>query len=150
MSGMNTNASHGQPSPVTPRQSPAPGDGSESGGTRILMVDDNEDTSIAMKRLLERLGYRVHVANSVQSAIGAADAGGKFDLLISDIGLPDGSGLDILRYLNRDRPVKAIAVSGFGSDEDVRQCRDAGFAEHLTKPVSFERLEKIVREMTVG
>src|SRR5437764_10249500 len=95
---------------------------------RILLVDDHEDTSRAMKRLLERIGYEVRTASSVAGALEAATRN-PFDLLISDIGLPDGSGLDLLRRLRQNgdggaaRPVKAIALSGFGMEEDLRKSR---------------------------
>jgi len=112
----------------------------------ILMVDDHEDTSRAMKRLLEKLGYQVKVANSVQSALGVADAV-PFDLLISDIGLPDGSGLDLMRQLLGRRPVKGIALSGYNMEEDVRKSKEAGFAEHLAKPVDFGELAQAIREL---
>lgn len=114
-------------------------------GTRILMVDDHIDTSQAMKRLLERLGYEVQVADSMRSALAASDQ--PFDLLISDIGLPDGSGLDLLRELLHRGPMKAIALSGFGMEDDIRKSKDAGFAEHLTKPVNFEHLESVIERL---
>ena len=113
---------------------------------KILMVDDHEDTSRAMKRLLEKLGYEVRVANSVQSALGAADAA-CFDLLISDIGLPDGSGLDLMRELLGRRPMKGIALSGYNMEEDIRRSKEAGFAEHLTKPVDFGALAATIQNL---
>ena len=115
-------------------------------GARILMVDDHEDTSRAMKRLLEKMGYEVRVANSVESALGVADAA-PFDLLISDIGLPDGSGLDLMRQLLGKRPVKGIALSGYNLEEDVRRSKEAGFAEHLAKPVDFGALAETIRSL---
>jgi len=113
-------------------------------GAKILMVDDHEDTSRAMKRLLEKLGYEVWVANSVQSALGEAD-GVSFDLIISDIGLPDGSGLDLMRQLLGKQPVKGIALSGYNMEEDVRRSKEAGFAEHLVKPVDFGALARTIQ-----
>jgi two-component system CheB/CheR fusion protein len=114
-------------------------------GARILMVDDHVDTSQAMKRLLEKLGYQVQVADSMRSALAVSDQ--PFDLLISDIGLPDGSGLDLLRKLLNRGPMKAIALSGFGMEDDIRKSKDAGFAEHLTKPVNFEQLESVIERL---
>jgi len=98
------------------------------------MVDDHEDTNRAMSRLLGGLGYDVRTADSVAAALSAAEQG-SFDLLISDIGLPDGSGLELMKQLrarNGGR-VKGIALSGFGMEEDVQRSREAGFREHLTK-----------------
>ena len=114
---------------------------------RLLVVDDHADTSRAMKRLLERLGYTVEVADSVGTALEALRRS-SFDLLISDIGLPDGSGLDIMREARQlPRPIKAIALSGFGMEEDIRKSKEAGFVEHLTKPVNFRTLEASIQSL---
>jgi CheY-like chemotaxis protein len=115
---------------------------------RILLVDDHEDTTRAMRRLLERLGYAVRTAHSVGTALAAVSDAGPFDLLISDIGLPDGSGLELIRHLKAMRPVTGIALSGFGMEDDVRKSKEAGFYEHLTKPVNFQRLHALIREAT--
>ena len=98
-----------------------------------------------MSRLLVRLGYEVKTAGTVSSAL---DAFGRdaFDLVISDIGLPDGSGLELMRQLRRQRAVRGIALSGFGMEEDVRKSREAGFMVHLTKPINFQKLESVIRE----
>ena len=117
---------------------------------RILLVDDHEDTNRAMQRLLQRLGYDVQTAHTVQAALSAADADRPFDLLISDIGLPDGSGLELMEQLLKRRPIKGIALSGFGMEEDVRKSKEAGFYEHLTKPVNFQRLHALIREATAS
>ncbi|HYO09803.1 MAG TPA: response regulator [Tepidisphaeraceae bacterium] len=116
---------------------------------RILLVDDHLDTNRAMARLLQRLGYVVDTADSVQSALDVAGAK-KFDLLISDIGLPDGSGLELMRELLERQPIKGIALSGFGMEEDVKKSKAAGFYEHLTKPINFKRLETAIRELTIA
>ena len=113
---------------------------------RILMVDDHEDTARALSRLLERLGHRVRTAGSVAAAVTAADAE-RFDLLVSDIGLPDGSGLDVIRRVSRMYPVRGIALSGFGMDEDVRRSREAGFFSHITKPINFQTLQDAIRDV---
>jgi PAS domain S-box-containing protein len=125
---------------------PVPGASSRH-DLRILLVDDHLDTALAMRRLLQRIGYRVTIANTVAEAI-AAYRDDEFDLLISDIGLPDGSGIDLVRQLNEVRPVTGIALSGFGMEEDVRKSKAAGFYEHLTKPVNFQRLHALIREAT--
>jgi CheY-like chemotaxis protein len=115
---------------------------------RILLVDDHEDTNRAMQRLLRRLGYEVETADSVQAALSAAEADPPFDLLISDIGLPDGSGLQLMEELLKRRPIKGIALSGFGMEEDVKKSKQAGFYEHLTKPINFKRLETAIKQLT--
>jgi CheY-like chemotaxis protein len=113
------------------------------------MVDDHEDTSRAMSRLLGGLGYDVRTAGTVEGALAAAEEQA-FDVLISDIGLPDGSGLELMRKLcARDGRVKGIALSGFGMDEDVRRSREAGFREHLTKPINLQKLQQAIEKLTV-
>ncbi len=113
---------------------------------RVLLVDDHHDTCIAMKRMLERHGYEITVAHSAEQAVEKVRAE-EFDLLISDIGLPDRSGYDLMREVRLNNDLPGIALSGFGSEQDVNQAREAGFAEHLTKPVSFERLEKTIQSL---
>ena len=113
---------------------------------RILLVDDHLDTARAMGRLLRRWGCEVKTADSVASALEAAETT-KFDILVSDIGLPDGSGLDLIQKLNARAPVRGIAVSGFGMEEDLNSSRRAGFAEHLVKPVDLGRLEAAIRKL---
>jgi CheY-like chemotaxis protein len=114
---------------------------------RILLVDDHEDTAQAMGRLLKTLGHAVTLADSVRGALGEF-ANHRFDLLISDIGLPDGSGLELLRQMRRSHAVRGIALSGFGMEEDVQKSKEAGFSRHLTKPVNFQKLELAIKEVT--
>ena len=113
---------------------------------RVLLVDDHYDTCIGMKRMLERHGYEITVAHTAEQAVEKVRTEG-FDLLISDIGLPDRSGYDLTREVRLNNDLPGIALSGFGSEQDVNQAREAGFAEHLTKPVSFERLEKTIQNL---
>ena len=70
-----------------------------------------------------------------------------FDLLISDIGLPDRSGYDLMREVRSSRRLPGIALSGFGTEQDVNESRAAGFSEHLTKPINFEQLEKAIQNL---
>src|SRR5881628_1430798 len=113
---------------------------------RVLLVDDHYDTCIGMKRMLERHGYEITVAHTAEQAVEKVRTE-EFDLLISDIGLPDRSGYDLMREVRLNNDLPGIALSGFGSEQDVNQAREAGFAEHLTKPVSFERLEKTIQTL---
>jgi CheY-like chemotaxis protein len=103
-------------------------------------VDDHKDTLRAMSTLLRKLNHRVTAASTVNDALAAA-AEGTFDVVISDIGLPDGTGLDLMRQLLERAPVAGIALTGYGMQEDVQMTREAGFASHLTKPVSFQDLQ---------
>ena len=114
---------------------------------KILLVEDHYDTARAMARLLNLSGYCVHTANSCQSALEICDEH-QFDLVISDVGLPDGSGYDLMReMLERECATKGIAVSGYGSEKDVEDSRRAGFALHLVKPVEFEVLCDAIRRV---
>jgi two-component system CheB/CheR fusion protein len=111
---------------------------------RILLVEDHADTAAAMAALLDLIGHRVTVAGSVTAALAAADSAsteGGFDLVVSDLGLPDGSGLDLMPELARRHHLRGIALSGYGMEEDVRKSLAAGFARHLTKPVTLQTLK---------
>ena len=138
------------PPPVTPSQAPA-ADRRAHTAFRILLVEDHADTARVMGRLLTRAGHTVKVGHSVSEALRAADAE-VFDLLVSDLGLPDGNGADVVRGFRErqhlgghgDRAVGAIALTGFGTEDDVQRTRTAGFDEHLTKPVTFELLEATI------
>jgi len=113
---------------------------------RVLVVDDHADTCTGMKMMLERRGYDISVAHSAEQAIKKAEQE-EFDLLISDIGLPDRSGYELMRELRESKGLQGIALSGFGMENDVSKARDAGFSEHLTKPINFERLEAAIRDL---
>jgi CheY-like chemotaxis protein len=113
-------------------------------GLHILLVDDHPDTCAALERLLKLRGHSVTTANSMREAMEVAAAGGAFDLLISDVGLPDGNGMDLVRYLRTQRPIRGIAISGFGMDADISKSLEAGFSEHLVKPVKLEKLEAAI------
>ncbi|MEY2496161.1 MAG: hypothetical protein QOJ45_2653 [Verrucomicrobiota bacterium] len=112
-------------------------------GLRILLVDDHPDTCAALERLLTLRGHGVATANSVGAALETA-AQSSFDLLISDVGLPDGNGMELLRRLRAVQPIRGIAISGFGMDADIGKSLEAGFAEHLVKPVKLEKLEAAI------
>jgi signal transduction histidine kinase len=112
---------------------------------RLLVVDDHEDTCTGLKMILERRGYDITVAYTADQAVEKAQRE-KFDLLISDIGLPDRSGYELMQEM-RNRGVPGIALSGFGMESDVNRARAAGFSEHLTKPINFERLEEVIQQL---
>jgi CheY-like chemotaxis protein len=116
---------------------------------RILLVDDHVDTCTALERLLVRRGHLVAAAHNVRSAMEAA-ARNPFDLLISDIALPDGSGIELMSYLRAISPIPGIAISGFGMNGDIEKSFEAGFAEHLVKPVKVESLEAAIDRVVSG
>lgn len=108
---------------------------------RILLVEDQAATAVSLTMLLFRAGHEVLAANSVTAALEIAERQ-PFDVLISDIGLPDGTGYDLMRSLGgRDR-VAGIALSGYSSPEDKKASADAGFACHLVKPADYSDIEQ--------
>ena len=113
---------------------------------KILLVEDHADTLHILSKLLTKWGYAVTSADCVQSALNAA-VKERFDLLLSDLGLPDGNGCDLMRRLQELYGIRGIAVSGFGTEEDIRQSRSAGFDEHLVKPLNFEMLQASIRRL---
>ena len=129
------NTTDGTSSPASSEKSP-----------RILLVDDHADTLNILERLLTRCQFDVATADSVQGALKLA-AGQKFDLLISDLGLPDGSGEEIMKEVKRLYGLRGIALSGFGAEEDIQASRNAGFEEHFVKPVDFPALQSAVKRM---
>jgi len=132
--------------PPKPAVTSIPG---EEVSRKILLVDDHADTLQTMARLLRRWGYDVATASTVQGALDLA-ASEPFDLLISDLGLPDGSGLDIMQQVRERYGFGGIALSGYGTEADIRRSRDAGFAEHLIKPVSFDVLRATIQKIVAS
>jgi signal transduction histidine kinase/CheY-like chemotaxis protein len=124
---------------------PCASDGKER-SLKILLVEDHPDTMQVMTKLLEKSGHQVIQAESVMKAK-ELESIETFDLLISDLGLPDGSGLDIMRQAKGHRGIPGIALSGFGTEEDIRQSREAGFEEHLVKPINFKALLQTIRKV---
>ncbi len=113
---------------------------------RLLVVDDHIDTCTGMRMILERRGYRVTLAHSADEAVEKAGQEA-FDLVISDIGLPDRSGYELMRELQASKSLRGIALSGFGMENDVSRAREAGFSNHLTKPINFDRLEEVIQDL---
>ena len=115
---------------------------------RILLVEDHEDTNRSLTNLLRRRGYHVQSARNLQTA---RDLSSKeeFDVLISDLGLPDGSGIDLMQPLRSGRPVLGIALTGFGMEDDIRKSHEAGFKHHLVKPIDLNKLDSLIQEAAV-
>jgi len=113
---------------------------------KILLVEDHEDTLRAMARLLRKLEHSVITATCVVEALDAANEH-EFDLLISDLGLPDGTGIELMRSILEKRPCKGIALTGYGMESDISGTRAAGFTAHLTKPVSFQDLANAIQQV---
>jgi len=121
----------------------------DGSGLRLLVVEDHHDTLETLQQLLKRRGYAVRTAGSVEQALQVAEDY-EFDLLVSDIGLPDGRGTELLERLEKrsGHPYLAIAMSGFGTEEDLRNSQHAGFAQHLTKPVEFSKLHEAIARLS--
>ena len=111
---------------------------------RVLLVEDHPDTAVTLSRLLRRSGFVVAGAPDVATAAAKAEAE-TFDVLVSDLGLPDGSGYDVIRRVRAHQIVPGIAMSGYGMDNDVRRTREAGFTEHLVKPIDVPQLIAAIR-----
>jgi len=118
-------------------------------GLQILLVEDHADTALVMSKLLEKSGYVVRVANSINRARQSAQET-RIDLLICDVGLPDGSGLELMRELKSRYGLKGICLSGFGMEDDIRKSQAAGFAAHVTKPVDLTRLESLIEQVAAS
>ena len=113
---------------------------------RILLVEDHQATRETLARLLARRGHEIASANGVAQALALAGPD-RFDMVISDLGLPDGHGHDLMRALRRDFGLTGIALSGYGMEADIQQSKDAGFQEHLTKPVDIVHLETAMQRI---
>ena len=113
---------------------------------RVLIVEDHPDTARVLSNLLKRAGYSVATANSFTAGQKLA-AEQPFDILVSDIGLPDGNGMDLMRHLREKQPVVGIAITGYGTKEDSAQIIASGFSEVLLKPVSFESLQQAIARL---
>lgn len=110
---------------------------------RLLLIEDHSDTARALVRLLENRGYTIESVPNV--AVGLeATARGDFDLLLCDLGLPDGTGIDFIEKVRETDKTPAIALTGFGMQQDVERAQNAGFNAHLTKPVNLQKLEATI------
>ena len=112
---------------------------------RIFVVEDHRDTREYLQMYLEMLGHSVQSVSSMTQAL-ATLPGADCDVLISDIGLPDGDGWLLLRRLQLPRPIYAIAMSGFGLGADHLKSQEAGYRHHLLKPVNPKELDAVLAE----
>jgi PAS domain S-box-containing protein len=117
-----------------------------SAPAKILVVEDHTDTGEVLRRILQGMSYDVTLSKTLRNARALA-AQQNFDLLISDIGLPDGSGLELMRDFQERQKISGIALSGFGAQEDVAASAAAGFAVHLTKPIDLDQLRRAIAQL---
>lgn len=132
----------GKESPDGKGVAAAPG---KESGLRILFVEDHRDTRLSMEMLLRRQNHTVSSASTAQEALDLAERE-KFDVVLSDLGLPDMSGIDLMRQLRDRFGLRGVALTGFGMEEDVARSRAAGFTHHITKPLRLDQLRRVLRE----
>ncbi len=133
-----------------PAERPAAAEPAPAGGRtpmHILLVEDHVDSNISLTMLLELRGYKVTSAYNVQSAVELAGER-KFDVLISDLGLPDGTAGEVMSAVAERSSAIGIAISGYGMEDDIRRSRDYGFSYHLVKPVEVGRLEEVLESLS--
>ena len=116
---------------------------------RILLVEDHRDTRRTLSRLLTHFGHEVLAADNIRSALKIADSG-NVDVLLCDIGLPDGSGYEVISQAKRKQPIKAVAITGFGTEDDIRRSKEAGFDFHLVKPIDLHELQTVLDQVGAG
>lgn len=116
-------------------------------GLRILLVEDHDDTRKSMEIILGIQRHQVQSASSGTAALALAEKG-RFDLVITDLGLPDMSGYDLMKVLSEKHNLRGIATTGYGMKEDIEHSREAGFIEHLTKPIRLEQLQQLLARMS--
>ena len=114
---------------------------------RILLVEDHGDTRRTLARLLKHFGHDISVAENTEDALEILRSK-TLDVVLSDIGLPDGSGYDVIAEAKRKQRVTGIALTGFGMEEDIKRSKKAGFDFHLTKPVDFQELRSVLAEVS--
>ena len=107
----------------------------------VIVVEDHADTAEGLRRFLSTVGYHVYIAPDVASAHALAKAV-EFDVLLSDLRLPDGTGWDLMEELSAEGPIRAVAMSGLTSEEDVARSLRVGFLDHISKPLIPERLSE--------
>lgn len=113
---------------------------------RLLVVEDDTVTARVLARLLQDRGYIVQTADCMAAALALIDSE-IFDVMVSDLSLPDASGYDLLSAVLNKRPMKAIAMSGFGAREDIERSLEVGFGAHLVKPVDTSELDQAIRKI---
>jgi PAS domain S-box-containing protein len=112
---------------------------------RILLVEDHQDTRRTLSRLLTHFGHNVVTADNVEGAM-AIMGSDNIDVVLCDIGLPDGSGYEVAAQAKARGHIRAIALTGFGTEQDVQRSKDAGFDHHLVKPINFQELQSVLEQ----
>jgi PAS domain S-box-containing protein len=134
------------PAPIPGESGKPPARSLQTRSLRVLLVEDHEDSRIILQRLMTRWGHQVTVAASVAQAREAI-ALEKFDVLLSDIGLQDGTGYEIVAAFRENSAAPAIALSGYGMEADIARIQAAGFTEQMVKPVAGELLREMLAQL---
>jgi CheY-like chemotaxis protein len=113
---------------------------------RLLLVEDHLDSAELLAEMLQNHGHTVAIATTASAALALASEQ-EFDVIVSDVGLPDGTGYELMQRIRETKPMKGIAVTGSGRPSDVEKGREAGFSMHLIKPVSLSRLEAALEQL---
>jgi len=119
--------------------------GKTSRPLRILLVEDHQDTRHTLSRLLTHFGHNVVTADNVEGAMDIMSSN-NIDVVLCDIGLPDGSGFEVAAQARAKGHIKAIALTGFGTEQDIQRSKDAGFDFHLVKPINFQELQSVLEQ----
>jgi signal transduction histidine kinase/ActR/RegA family two-component response regulator len=113
---------------------------------RVLIAEDHADTAAVLSRLLSASGHKVLTATTAAEALALAERH-PLDILVSDLGLPDATGYDLMKRIKEVHGIKGIAMSGYGMEEDIRRSEQAGFSDHLVKPLNLAQLEQSIRRI---
>jgi CheY-like chemotaxis protein/nitrogen-specific signal transduction histidine kinase len=125
------------PAPVAPAAS------TDGRGVRVLLVEDHQETADVLAKLLRKFGHDVKVAHSMTDALRLASQT-TFDLFISDIGLPDGTGHELMRQMKQKHGIPGVALTGYGMEDDLMKSAEVGFDEHVVKPVDVPHLQDVI------
>jgi CheY-like chemotaxis protein len=112
----------------------------------LLLVEDHEPTRNNIRKILESRDFNVKCAGTFAEAWSLADAH-FFDLLVSDIGLPDGDGYLLMRELRDRHGMRGIALTGYGLEDDIKLSEEAGFSAHLLKPITVKILDETLARL---
>ena len=129
-----------------PTVAPAERSQRDSSSLGVLLIEDHEDTARVLEKVLQQMGHEVEACSTVATACQKLKER-KFDVLLSDIGLPDGSGIDFIKAAREICQTPAVALTGYGMAEDIDRCLQAGFEEHLTKPIDIDRLQQALSKI---
>ena len=113
---------------------------------RILLVEDHRDTRYMLSRLLTHFGHHVLTADNIRNALNIISSE-NVEVLLCDIGLPDGTGYEVIAEAKRKQRIKSVAITGFGTEEDIRRFKEAGFDLHLVKPIDLHELQEVLDQV---